>query len=94
LESEISAERILFRVPSFIVAAIVASQTDGVATIPARVATFLAEPLKLMTFTPALALPSFEIAQYWHERYHRDPGHRWFRAASFDLFAKSRPPRF
>ena len=94
LESEISAERILFRVPSFIVAAIVASQTDGIATIPARVATFLAEPLKLMTFTPALALPSFEIAQYWHERYHRDPGHRWFRAASFDLFAKSRPPRF
>jgi DNA-binding transcriptional LysR family regulator len=91
LESEIPPERVLFRLPSFIVAAIVASQTDGVATIPARVARFLAEHLNLITFAPAVALPSFEIAQYWHERYHRDPGHRWFRTLSFDLFAKSRP---
>src|SRR5262249_45699577 len=29
--------------------------------------------LNLITFAPPL-----EIAQYWHERYHRDPGHRWF----------------
>src|SRR5262249_40339408 len=93
LESEISPERVLFRLPSFIVAAIVASQTDGIATIPARIAIFLAEHLKLITFAPAVALPSFEIAQYWHERYHRDPGHRWFRTTSFDLFAKSRSQR-
>ena len=90
LESEIPPERVLFRLPSFIVAAIVASQTDAIATLPARVAIFLAERLNLITFAPAVALPSFEIAQYWHERYHRDPGHRWFRTASFDLFAKSR----
>jgi len=93
LEAEISPERVLFRLPSFIAAAIVASQTDCIATIPARVATFLAKRLSLITFTPAIALPSFEIAQFWHERYHRDPGHRWFRAMSFDLFAKSRAPR-
>lgn len=93
LESEISPERVLFRLPSFIVAAIVASQTDCIATLPAKVAIFLAEPLNLITFAPAVPLPSYEIAQYWHERYHRDPGHRWFRAACFDLFAKSRPQR-
>jgi DNA-binding transcriptional LysR family regulator len=93
LESEISPERVLFRLPSFIVAAIVASQTDAIATLPARVAIFLAEHLNLITFAPAVPLPSFEIAQYWHERYHRDPGHRWFRTACFDLFAKSRPQR-
>jgi len=94
LESEIPPERVLFRLPSFIVAAIVASRTDGIATLPARAATFLAEHLNLITFAPAVALPSFEIAQYWHERYHRDPGHRWFRTATFDLFAKSRPQRY
>jgi DNA-binding transcriptional LysR family regulator len=93
LESEIPPERVLFRLPSFIVAAIVASRTDSVATLPARAAIFLAEHLNLITFAPAVALPSFEIAQYWHERYHRDPGHRWFRTASFDLFAKSRSQR-
>ena len=93
LESEISPERVLFRLPSFIVAAIVASQTDCIATLPARVAIFLADQLNLITFAPAVPLPSFEIAQYWHERYHRDPGHQWFRTACFDLFAKSYPQR-
>jgi DNA-binding transcriptional LysR family regulator len=91
LESEIAPERVLFRLPSFIVAAFVASQTDGIATLPAKVAIFLAEHLNLVTFAPTVALPSFEIAQFWHERFHRDPGHRWLRTASFDLFAKSRP---
>src|SRR5262249_1228086 len=93
LETEISPEHVLFRLPSFIVAAIVASQTDGIATLPARVAIFLAEQLNLITFAPAVVLPSFEIAQYWHARYHRDPGHQWVRTACCDLFAKSGPQR-
>jgi DNA-binding transcriptional LysR family regulator len=91
LEAEIAPERVLLRLSSFIAAAIVASRTDGVATVPENVAIHLAEQLGLATFRPSIPLPSFEIAQYWHERCHRDPGHRWLRAASFDLFAKSRP---
>src|SRR5262249_6462067 len=42
LEAEILPENVLLRLPSFIAAAIVASQTDGIATIPANAATFLA----------------------------------------------------
>jgi DNA-binding transcriptional LysR family regulator len=90
LEAEIVPESILLRLSSFIAAAIVASQTDGVATIPANVATFLAGRLELATFRPPIALPAIEIAQYWHERYHRDPGHRWLRSLCFDLFARPR----
>jgi DNA-binding transcriptional LysR family regulator len=26
-----------------------------------------------------LALPEFEIALYWHDRYHRDPANKWLR---------------
>ena len=89
LEAEIAPERVLLRVSSFIAAAIVASRTDGIATVPENVAAHLAEQLGLVTFKPPIALPSAEIAQYWHERCHRDPGHRWLRATCFDLFAKS-----
>jgi DNA-binding transcriptional LysR family regulator len=89
LEAEIAPESGLLRLSSFNAAAIVASRTDGVATIPANLATLFAEPLGLATFRPPMPLPPIEIAQYWHERYHRDPGHRWLRAVSFDLFAKS-----
>jgi DNA-binding transcriptional LysR family regulator len=88
LEAEIAPQRVLLRLSSFIAATIVASRTDGIATVPENVALHLAEQLGLATFRPAIPLPPFEIAQYWHERCHRDPGHRWLRAASFDLFAK------
>jgi DNA-binding transcriptional LysR family regulator len=90
LEAEIAAESVLLRLSSFIAAAIVASQTDGIATIPANVAIFLAEKLELATFRPPMPLPAIEIAQYWHERYHRDPGHRWLRSLCFDVLARPR----
>jgi DNA-binding transcriptional LysR family regulator len=90
LEAEIEAENILLRLPSFMVAALVASRTDCVVTIPANLATHVAEQLGLVTFRPPIRLPPIEITQYWHEKYQRDEGHRWLRSLSFDLFAKSR----
>jgi DNA-binding transcriptional LysR family regulator len=90
LEAEIVPENVMLRVPSFIAAAIVASRTDCIATIPANVATFFAEQLELAMFRPPVPLPTIEIAQYWHEKYQRDSAHRWLRSVSFDLFAKSR----
>jgi DNA-binding transcriptional LysR family regulator len=86
LASEIAASNILLRVPSFIAGAIVASQTDGVATLPANLANSLAGPLGLSAFKPPIALPRIEIAQYWHERYHRDAAHRWIRSMTLELF--------
>ena len=90
LEAEIAAENIMLRVPSFVVAALVASQSEGVATIPANLATSVAVNLGLAAVRPPFPLPLFEITQYWHEKYQRDPGHRWLRSTSFDLFAKAR----
>jgi len=90
LETEIAAENILVRLPSFVVAALVASQTEGVATIPAKLAFFFAEQLGLARFRPPIPLPQIEIVQYWHERSQRDPGHRWLRSAYFDLFSEYR----
>jgi DNA-binding transcriptional LysR family regulator len=88
VEAEIAADNVLLRLPSFIAAALIASRTDGVATIPANLAMVLAEQLDLATFRPPLRLPPIEITQYWHERYQRDPGHRWLRSACFELFGR------
>jgi DNA-binding transcriptional LysR family regulator len=57
-----------------------------VATVPARLAHHVAADLKLTVFATPLALPRIEINQFWHERVHRDAGHRWFRAAIKALF--------
>jgi hypothetical protein len=44
--------------------------------------------LNLKVLTVPIELPAMEIAEYWHERYHRDPGHRWIRAAVLELFSQ------
>jgi DNA-binding transcriptional LysR family regulator len=86
LTRSISASNVLLQVPSFIAGAIVASQTDGVATLPANLASLVATPLGMSVFKTPVALPRIEIAQYWHERYHRDGAHRWLRSTTYELF--------
>ncbi|HLX17937.1 MAG TPA: LysR family transcriptional regulator [Bradyrhizobium sp.] len=87
LSSAIAPANVMLRVPSFIAGAIVAAETDGVATLPTNLAKRLAGPLGLIAFEPPIALPRIEIAQFWHERYHRDPGHKWLRGLTFELFS-------
>jgi DNA-binding transcriptional LysR family regulator len=88
--SKLEHDRVLVRVPSFVTAAFVASRTDGVATMPAKLAHYLIDDLALAAFRTPLNLPRIEICQFWHERVHEDQGHRWFRAAIYELFAASR----
>ncbi len=89
LSSAIAPANVMLRVPSFVAGAIVAAETDGVATLPTNLAQRLAGPLGLVAFETPIALPRIEIAQFWHERYHRDAGHRWLRNLTFELFARS-----
>ncbi len=86
---EISPENVMLRLPSFTAAAIVASQTEGVATLPVKFAEIMAQRLDLTTFKPPISFPPIEIMQYWHERFHLDAGHKWLRALSFELFSQA-----
>jgi DNA-binding transcriptional LysR family regulator len=90
ISTRIAPSNILLRVPSFLAGAIVASQTDGIVTLPANLAKSVAAPLGLAAFKTPLALPRIEIAQYWHERFHRDAAHRWLRSLTFELFGEGR----
>jgi DNA-binding transcriptional LysR family regulator len=90
MSANIAPSNVLLRVPSFLAGAIVAAQTDGIATLPTNLAASVAAPLGLVTFKTPLALPRIEIAQYWHERFHRDAAHRWLRALTFALFGEGR----
>jgi DNA-binding transcriptional LysR family regulator len=87
LERAIPPERIVCRVPTFMTAAYVASRTDNVATLPAGIATELGGALDLAVFPTPTRLPRIEVAQYWHERFHREPGNQWIRGVFTQLFA-------
>ncbi len=81
-------ERIAARVPNFLAAPVLVASTDYVLTVPGRVARVFAESLGLKLFAPPLDLPRFEVKQYWHERFQRDPANRWFREMIVSLFGE------
>jgi DNA-binding transcriptional LysR family regulator len=89
LEAAIPPAKIICRIPMFIGAAVVAKHTDAVATLPLSIAAVLAKDLDLQVITPPIKLPKIDIYQYWHERFHRDPGNQWIRSIFKSLFSKS-----
>lgn len=86
VEAEVPEENIICRVPMFISAALLAKNTDVIATLPLTIATALASDLKLKIITPPIKLPKIEIFQYWHDRLHREPGTKWIRGVFTQLF--------
>jgi DNA-binding transcriptional LysR family regulator len=86
IEAEVPEENIICRVPMFISAALLAKNTDVIATLPLTIATALASDLKLRIITPPIKLPKIEIYQYWHDRLHREPGTKWIRGVFAQLF--------
>lgn len=92
VEEAIPADNILCRVPIFIAAAVIAKHTDTVATLPMSIAGVLADDLDLEIIKPPIKLPKIDIYQYWHERFHRDPGSRWIREVFLSLFRNQGGP--
>ncbi|MBN1239107.1 MAG: LysR family transcriptional regulator [Gammaproteobacteria bacterium] len=90
LERAIPSGNVICRVPTFLAAGIVASETDAVVTVPRAMAESLAPRLALRIFAPPLKLPRIEISQHWHERFHREPGNQWIRRVFAELFATQR----
>ncbi len=88
VEHAVPADNIVCRVPMFIGAAFVVKQTDAVATLPLTLASVLADDLGLQLVAPPIKLPRIEICQYWHERFHRDPGNKWIRLLFARLFRR------
>jgi DNA-binding transcriptional LysR family regulator len=91
IERAIPEEKIVCRVPTFMAAAFAASRTDTVATLPEGIAAELAGPLGLSVLSTPVRMPRIDVSQYWHERFHREPGNQWIRGVFVRLF--SSPPR-
>jgi DNA-binding transcriptional LysR family regulator len=89
LTSEVGPDRVKVKVPSFVAAAFVASCTEAVGSMPAKLAEYLAADLNLAILKTPIELPRIEISQFWHARVDKDQGHRWFRSAIAALFGPS-----
>ncbi|MFO0559345.1 MAG: LysR family transcriptional regulator [Polyangiales bacterium] len=81
LASKKIARRVAFVAPSFLVAPMIAAQTDWFFTAPAVLVRPWAPALGLRVLDPPVALDPLPVALYWNERVDSDPAHRWFRRA-------------
>ncbi|MCZ3384572.1 LysR family transcriptional regulator [Kosakonia sp. SOY2] len=67
---------VVLSVPHFLFMLDALARTDLVAVLPERL---VATTGALQVVDPPLDLPGFDMLMLWHERLHRDPGHKWLR---------------
>lgn len=72
-------ESIRLRIPQYLSAPHFIEQTDLLWIAPAILAETLAKSFSLAIRPLPIDLPTFEVALYWHERYHTDLGNKWLR---------------
>ncbi|MDX3895231.1 LysR family transcriptional regulator [Pusillimonas sp.] len=77
--------QIRIRLPQYLSAPHFIMTTDLIWCAPATLAERLARHYPLVLKPVPISLPSFEIALYWHDRFHRDPANQWLR----DLVARA-----
>jgi DNA-binding transcriptional LysR family regulator len=85
--------RVQLELPGFLSVAAIVSSTDLIATVPRMIGEALARTGTTRVLPCPVPIPTFTVKQYWHARYHHDPGLRWLRGVCAQLFARSEPPR-
>ncbi len=85
--------RIQLELPGFLGVAAIVSSTDLIATVPRTIGEELAKTAGIRVFPCPVKVPSFPVKQYWHARYHHDPGLRWLRGVCAELFVQPVPIR-
>ncbi|HEY4372564.1 MAG TPA: LysR family transcriptional regulator [Burkholderiales bacterium] len=89
LRALIRPEHVVATVSSFLVAPLVARDNDLLVIVPQRVASIFAGLLGLEELPLPLELPAYPITQYWHARYHNDPGTVWMRRLVYELYSQA-----
>ncbi len=56
------------------------ANSDYIAVVPEELAALFSRLASVDVFALPIPLEDLTVQQFWHERYHNDAGHRWFRA--------------
>ncbi len=78
---------VALRVPSFLALSGIVASTDLIALAPVHLASIMAQQEGVRLLDVPFDLPSYAVKQYWHERFHRDPGNVWLRSTMSQIFA-------
>jgi DNA-binding transcriptional LysR family regulator len=90
LSRHVPDSNIMLRINHFLSLGPLLAKTDLVATLPYNLAQMFVGPWKLRLLEPPVAIPHVDIIQYWHERFHHEPGNIWLRGLLVDLYHDKR----
>jgi hypothetical protein len=62
------------------------STSDLVATVPMAVGASFAQFARIKLMEPPLEIPTFDLKQHWHRKFHQDAKNAWLRSVVADLF--------
>jgi len=79
--------RVVLQLPSFLGVARIVAQTGLLAIVPYRYGASMTASEEVRMLPVPLELPSFQVKQHWHERYHADSSNRWLRQTIAELFS-------
>ena len=79
--------RVVLRLPSFLGVARIVAQTGLLAIVPHRYASAMGDSEDVHLLPVPVELPSFQVKQHWHERFHADAWNRWLRQVFAQLFS-------
>jgi DNA-binding transcriptional LysR family regulator len=68
----------------------IVSSTDLLVVVPSRLAAACREVAEVSVVPLPVDIPKFQVGQYWHERFHQDPGNGWLRGLVAELFQERR----
>ena len=81
------SRRVVVSVTSFLILPEILRASELIAVVPRRLAT----PTEgLVVLDPPIAVQGFTKTVVWHERTHRDAGHRWLRQLLFETCGAAR----
>ena len=78
---------VALQLPSFLGVARIVAQTELLVIVPRLLGETLATQEPIQVMSPPLALPTYDVRQHWHDRFHADPANLWLRRTIAELFA-------
>lgn len=82
------APDVVLKLPHFLAVPTVIAETDLVVTVPQRLGEVFARMLPVRLLPHPVKIPAFQVNQYWHRRFHRDPANQWLRSHFVRLFGQ------
>ena len=82
------SRRVALEVAHFMSLLVILPGTDLVATVPQDIAELIARHVDLRILEMPLHPPTIEVQQFWHRRFHKDPGNVWLRSAIHRLLRR------